>query len=300
MTTVAVIAHSGKTIGGGLPELRRTLARHGVADPLWAEVPKSRKAPKQVKRLLHRGAEQFFVWGGDGMAQRCIDTLAGTDATVAIVPTGTANLLASNLGIPKDIEQAVLTGLHGSRRRIDLASLNGERFAVMAGAGFDADMIAGADGRLKERLGRAAYLWTGAKSFREPPFSAKIRVDGSSWYKGPASCVLAGNVGALFAGVQVFADAEPDDGLLDLAVITAEGVAQWWGTVGRTIAGSLERSPHCRTTKGRRFTVKLDRKVLYELDGGARSKVKAYRLAVEPGAITICVPAGTTNGGRTP
>jgi YegS/Rv2252/BmrU family lipid kinase len=298
MTTVAVIAHSGKTIGGGLPELRRTLARHGVADPLWAEVPKSRKAPKQVKRLLHRGADRFFVWGGDGMAQRCIDTLAGTDATVAIVPTGTANLLASNLGIPRDIEQAVLTGLHGSRRRIDLASLNGERFAVMAGAGFDADMIAGADGRLKERLGRAAYLWTGAKSFRAPPFSATIRVDGSRWYKGPASCILAGNVGALFAGVQVFEDAEPDDGLLDLAVITAEGAAQWWGTVGRTIAGSLERSPHCRTTKGRKFRVKLDRKVLYELDGGARSKLKAYRLAVEPGAITICVPAGTTNGGR--
>lgn len=299
MSTVAVIAHAGKSIGGGLPELRRTLARHGVHDPLWVEVPKSRKAPKQVKRLLHRGADHFVVWGGDGMAQRCIDALAGTDATVAIVPAGTANLLASNLGIPKDIDRAVDVGLHGHPRRIDVASLNGERFAVMAGAGFDADMIAGADGRLKERLGRAAYLWTGAKSFRAPPFTAKIRVDGSSWYNGTASCILAGNVGALFAGVQVFADAEPDDGLLDLAVITAESVAQWWGTVGRTIAGGLERSPHCRVTRGRKFKVKLDRKVLYELDGGARTKVKAYRLAVEPRAITVRVPAGTMNGGVT-
>ncbi len=299
MSTVAVIAHAGKSIGGGLPELRRALARHGVHHPLWVEVPKSRKAPKQVKRLLHRGADHFVVWGGDGMAQRCIDALAGTDATVAIVPAGTANLLASNLGIPKDIDRAVDVGLHGHPRRIDVASLNGERFAVMAGAGFDADMIAGADGRLKERLGRAAYLWTGTKSFRAPPFTAKIRVDGSPWYSGTASCILAGNVGALFAGVQVFADAEPDDGLLDLAVITAEGVAQWWGTVGRTIAGSLEQSPHCRVTRGRKFKVKLDRKVLYELDGGARTKVKAYRLAVEPRAITIRVPAGTTNGGAT-
>jgi hypothetical protein len=65
---VAVIAHAGKSIEGGLPELRRTLARHGIADPLWVEVPKSKKAPQQVKRLLDKGAEHFFVWGGDGMA----------------------------------------------------------------------------------------------------------------------------------------------------------------------------------------------------------------------------------------
>jgi diacylglycerol kinase (ATP) len=300
MRTVAVIAHSGKTIEGGLPELRRTLARHGVNDPLWAEVPKSKKAPKQVGRLLRAGADHFFVWGGDGMAQRCIDTLAGTGATVAIVPAGTSNLLASNLCIPKDIEGAVRTGLHGHPRLIDVASMNGERFAVMAGAGFDADMIAGADGRLKDRLGRAAYIWTGTKSLRSPPFQAKIRVDGIPWYSGTASCILAGNVGALFGGVQVFADAEPDDGMLDLAVITADGVAEWVGTVGRTIAGRPERSPHFRMTKARKVKVKLDRKVLYELDGGTRTKVKSYRIKVEPRAIAVCVPPQAQNGDKNP
>ena len=90
----------------------------------------------------------------------------------------------------------------------------------------------------------------------------------------------------------MFADAEPDDGLLDLAVITADGVAQWAGTVGRTIAGSPEQSPHFRMTKAHKVKVKLDRKVLYELDGGARTKVKSYRLEVEPGAIAIRVPPG--------
>ena len=86
-------------------------------------MPKSRKAPKQARRLLRKGADHFFVWGGDGMAQRCIDTLAGTGATIALVPAGTANLLATNLGIPKDIDGAVATGLQGSvrhdRRRHD-------------------------------------------------------------------------------------------------------------------------------------------------------------------------------------
>jgi diacylglycerol kinase (ATP) len=300
MSTIAVIAHSGKTVDGGLPELRRVLARHGVSDPLWVEVPKSRKAPKQVRRLLDEGAEHFLVWGGDGMAQRCIDTLAGTGRTMALIPAGTANLLASNLGIPKHIEGAVETALHGAERTIDVARMNGERFAVMAGAGFDARMIGGADGALKDRLGRAAYLWTGAKSMSKPAFKASIRVEGAPWYDGPASCILAGNVGALFAGVEVFADATPDDGRLDIAVITADGTRDWTRTVVRTVAGSPERSPFFRATQGRKIKVTLDRKVPYELDGGARSKVKTYRLSVEPGAITVRVPqsANGNGGGR--
>jgi diacylglycerol kinase family enzyme len=108
-------------------------------------VPKSRKAPKQVKRALAEGAELVFAWGGDGTVQRCIDVLAGTGTPLAIIPAGTANLLATNLGIPGSIEEAVATGLHGARRTIDVGRLNGERFAVMAGAGLDAAMIRDAD-----------------------------------------------------------------------------------------------------------------------------------------------------------
>jgi diacylglycerol kinase (ATP) len=215
---------------------------------------------------------------------------------VAIIPAGTANLLASNLGIPTDIDGAVANGLSGLRREIDVVNLNGERFAVMAGTGFDANMIRSADGGLKDKLGRAAYVWTGSKSFRTPPFKAKIEVDGSPWFSGRASCILAGNVGALFGGVRVFDDAEPDDGLFDLAVITADGVTQWARTVGRTIAGNPDRSPYFRSTKARRIRVKLDRKVRYEMDGGARAKAKDYTLELEPAAVAVCVPAHPNGG----
>jgi diacylglycerol kinase (ATP) len=296
VSDLAVVAHAGKSIEGGLPQLRRTLAEHGVEDPLWVEVDKSRKAPKQVRRLLKEGVRQFLVWGGDGMAQRCIDTLAGSGATMAIVPAGTANLLAGNLGLPSDIEGAVQTGLHGPVRQIDVINLNGERFAVMAGAGFDAEMIHNADGSMKQRLGRAAYLWTGARSFRSKPFKARISVDGSPWFKGSASCVLAGNVGALFAGVRVFDDARPDDGMLDMAVVTADGMVQWMRTAGRTIAGDADRSPFFRSTRGREIEVKLDRKVRYEIDGGARTKEKTYAFTVEPAAIAVRVPVAAANG----
>ena len=77
----------------------------------------------------------MFVWGGDGMVQRSIDTLAGSGVTLAIIPAGTANLFASSLDIPSDIEKAVEIGLNGRDRTLDVGKINGERFAVMAGAG---------------------------------------------------------------------------------------------------------------------------------------------------------------------
>jgi YegS/Rv2252/BmrU family lipid kinase len=290
VTKVAVIAHAGKSFGGGLPELRHELERQGVVDPLWVEVAKSRFAPKQVERLLEEGAELFFVWGGDGMMQRSIDPLAGSDTPLAIVPAGTANLLATNLGIPQHIEQAVSIGLRGKRRKLDVGRFNGERFAVMAGAGFDASMIHDADGSLKDRLGRIAYVWTGSRNLRARPFHAKIKVDGVPWYTGAASCILVGNVGRLFGGIEVFADARPDDGRLEIGVVHADGVVDWVRTLARTATGHAERSPLVQATSATKVKVKLDRKVLYEVDGGDREKVKSFTIKVQPEAIVICTP----------
>jgi diacylglycerol kinase (ATP) len=288
---VAVIAHAGKTLGGGLPELRRVLEAAGVADPFWCEVPKSRKAPAQVRRALDDGAELIVAWGGDGMVQRCVDVLAGSEVPLAIIPAGTANLFATNVGIPSDIEGAVAVGLHGARRRVDLGRFNGERFAVMAGAGFDAAMIRdAADGGLKERLGRVAYVWTGSKNLRSKPFRANIEVDGANWYKGKASCILFGNVGKLVGGVEAFEDARPDDGRLELGIVTAEGLLEWGRMIARAAVGPVDKSPLAQTTKARSVKVKLNRKVLYELDGGDRTKVKTFKVKVEPGAVTVCVP----------
>jgi diacylglycerol kinase (ATP) len=298
---VAVVAHSGKTLGGGLSELRRVLEAEGVDEPFWSEVPKSRKAPAQVRRALDEGAELVFAWGGDGMVQRCVDVLVGSTATLAIIPAGTANLFATNLGIPNDIEEAVTVGLRGQTRTLDAGRFNGEHFAVMAGAGFDAAMIRDAgNGGLKERFGRAAYVWTGSKNLRAKPFRASIEVDGASWYKGKASCILLGNVGTLFGGVEVFEDARPDDGKLELGVVTAEGLLEWGRMLARTVTGTASRSPFARTTKARTVRVKLNRKVLYELDGGDRAKVKAFKVKVDAGAIAVKVPgsSASSNGGE--
>lgn len=287
---VAVIAHTGKTMGGGLPELRRCLRARGIDAPLWYEVTKSKRAPAVVRRALADGADVVFSWGGDGLARRCIGELAGTSAALAILPAGTSNLLATSLGIPTDVEGAVAAGLDGERRALDVGRFKGERFAVMAGAGLDAAMIRDADS-LKDRLGRAAYVWSTARNLRQSSFGADIRVDGARWHRGQVTCILVGNIGTLFGGIEVFPGAEPDDGRLNLGIVTADGVVDWARILARTAVGDPARSPFVQVTTARKIQVKLDRKVLYELDGGDRRKVRSFSVKVQPGVLTVCTPA---------
>jgi len=297
---VAVVAHRRKSLDGGLPELRRRLAEAGIVDPLWYEVPKSRKAPKRVRAALDAGAELIFVWGGDGMVQRTVDALARAgagDVPLAILPAGTANLLATNLDIPEDLAAAVEIGLHGRRRTIDLGRINGEHFAVMAGAGFDGELIRDADGGLKDRLGRVAYAWTGVRHVRDGAVPMTVTVDGADWYTGVASCVLFGNVGTITGGIRAFDDASPHDGRLEVGVATAEGALEWARTLGRMATGRSDGSPFIKITSGQKIRVKLAEPLTYEIDGGARSATGKLKARAIPAAVTLCLPEGLSRDG---
>ncbi|HEU4355899.1 MAG TPA: YegS/Rv2252/BmrU family lipid kinase [Actinomycetota bacterium] len=292
MTSVGVIAHSGKELGGGLQRLRQVLARYGISDPLWREVPKSRLIPDEVDELVEAGVDLLFVWGGDGSVQRCVDAIRTAPVTLAILPAGTANLFASNLGIPADLEEAVEIGLYGHRRTLDVGSVNGERFGVMAGTGLDAIMIRAADAGLKDRLGRFAYIVTGIRGVGRDPVQARVEVDGAPWFEGPATCLLVGNMGDVIGGISAFPDATPEDARLNVGVVTADGLVDWARTLGRTVVGDAASSPFVETTTAAKIDVRLDRKMPYELDGGDRPATKRLKFRVKPDAITVCVPDG--------
>jgi YegS/Rv2252/BmrU family lipid kinase len=289
VTEIAVVAHSGKTLGGGLDELRAALAARGHRRPIWHEVPKSKKAPDAVRKAVEAGATLVFVWGGDGMVQRCIDVLAGSKTAVAILPAGTGNLLAGSLGIPRDVAKCVEIGLGGTRRRLDVGVMNGERFAVMAGAGFDA-IIAGTKGKAKRRLGSLAYVGSGVKGMFSRRLWMSVSLDEKTWFEGKASCLLIGNVGTITGGVPVFNDASPSDGRLDVGVVTARNAFQWLTVFSRIAGGRPDRSPLVDITQAAKIAVEFDRKQAYELDGGTRARAKRLDVHVEAGALTVCVP----------
>lgn len=296
MTNVAVVARAGKTFGGGLDELRLVLTKAGFPNPLWYDIPKSRLVGKYSRRAMSKGADVIFVWGGDGTVQRCIDAVAGTKAVIAILPAGTANLFATNLNIPKDISKAVEIGLHGDRRSFDTGIANGEHFSVMAGAGLDALMIRDADAGLKDRFGRAAYLWTGAKNLKASPVKARVEVDGRRFHKGEISCVLAGNVKDVFGKVAVFDGSMPDDGRLEFGVVTAKSLRQWVRTVSTVVLGRSDDSPFVFTTRGKRMKVTFDKPTVYQLDGGVRKATTKLRIKISPHSIKVCVPTSDSAG----
>ena len=289
-TRVAVIAHRKKLLGGGLVDLRRMLARHGFNDPLWFEVTKSRQASKAARQARDAGAELIFIWGGDGTVQRCVDALAGEPVVLAVLPAGTANLLATNLGVPATLRGALEVGLFGDRRVLDVGVLGGKHFTFMAGVGLDAVMMQRADGKLKERFGHFAYVWTGLRAARMDPFHAKVTIDGVEWFDGKASCVLLGQMGTLAGGLVAFPDASPDDGLLEVGVITARGALQWARVALHLVLGHPDRSPLTEMTRGSDISIDLDRPIAFELDGGARKARQTLHATIRPGAITVAVP----------
>ncbi|GAA3211514.1 diacylglycerol/lipid kinase family protein [Nonomuraea helvata] len=288
--TVAVVAHRKKTLGAGLDRLRVLITEQDVGDLLWYEVGKSRKAPKKVRQALNEGAELVFVWGGDGMVQRCADVLAGSGVPMAILPAGTGNLFATNVGIPVDLEEAVRIGFHGRRERLDLGLLNGEHFAVMAGAGFEAEMIADVGGQAKQRLGKLSYVKAAVRHVGGPLVPMKIKVDGATWFEGEASCLLLGNVSTIAGGIEAFDDARPDDGWLEVGVATAKGPIQWGRVLGRMSAGRSDESPLVRISRARKVSARFGVPLTYELDGGERGRTSRLKVKVVPGGLTVCLP----------
>ncbi len=266
------------------------LSDRGFPNPLWYEAPSSRKLAPLAKMAVAKGADLIFLWGGDGTIQRCVDVIAGEAVTLAILPAGTANLLAMNLGIPNDLEAAVDVGLTGDRRRLDVGVMNGKRFNVMAGVGFDALAMRNADDKLKQHIGRLAYVWTGAEATQMKYRRIQIKVDKKPWFDGEATCVLLGQMGSVAGGIVVFPDAQPDDGQLEIGVVTAENAMEWIRVLARIVVGKAENSPLAQMTRGRRVDIALSRPTVYELDGGARKAKKRLRATIEPGAIEVRVP----------
>ena len=125
-------------------------------------------------------------------------------------------------------------------------------------------------------------------------FALKVRVDGRRWFSGKASTVLLGNVGTVLGGLTLFPRARPDDGRLEIGVVTAKGLLDWGRTLGRSVISDPERSPFVHVTSGRAFEIRLDRKRPYELDGGDRKPTKRFRVSVEPAAVAVCVASETS------
>ena len=269
--------------------IETALARAGWPAPTWWETTPDDPGTGQARRAIAAGAEVVFVCGGDGTVRSVIMGMVGTDAALAVLPAGTGNLLAKNLELPADTAQGIQVAVAGGRRRVDVGEVDGQVFAVMAGMGFDAAMMGDTSDSLKAQIGPVAYVWSGLRHLRDRRMHLQVRIDDQPALRCRARTVLVGNVGQLQAGVRLLPDAEPDSGLMEVAILTPRHLRHWLMLVGAVLTRRA-RVPSMLIVRGARINIVSDRVQPRQLDGDVIDPATTLMVTVQPGALLLCVP----------
>jgi YegS/Rv2252/BmrU family lipid kinase len=293
----AVIVNPIK-VGDGVAfrrKVTRALAVRGFDDPLWLETRVDDAGNAMAKLAIENESDLVLVAGGDGTVRVVCSALAHTGIPVGVIPAGTGNLLARNLHIPLDLDDALERILEGRDRRIDLVRVNGDgldtdRFAVMAGLGLDAAIISDAPPHLKKQIGWTAYLVSAAKNINHPSVRVQITIDDAETIERRVRTVVIGNVGMLQANIPLLPDARPDDGLLDVVVIAPRRVTQWPIVVWRLLTRTHRTDMYLERFTGRKVELVAAVDVQRQLDGDPIGAGRSLFTEIEPGALTARVP----------
>jgi len=239
------------------------------------------------------GADLVVAVGGDGTVRGCAEGVASTGVPLAIVPHGTANLLARTLGIPSHpqpaLDIALCTAARSVDRRIDLAVADREPFTAMAGMGLDAAVVAGT--KLKHQLGWLAYAMSGAVHLALPPTRFTIKLDDAQPIERTARSVVVGNSGLLPGGFNLLPDARIDDGVLDVAVLAPHGPLGWPRLATRVLTHSHHQDRMLERLQARRVEITSQVTLPREVDGEVISPGQTLTVSVQPGALTVRIPA---------
>ena len=310
---VAFIANPTKE---GMAEVREQAMRacsiRYLPQPMWLYTTPEDPGEGAARRAIESGAQVVVAIGGDGTVRSVASALVGTSVPLAIIPLGTGNIFARNMDLPLgDVPALLRVALEGRNTRVDVGWLaltraregHEERhpFLVVAGAGIDAEMVAGADETLKMRFGWVAYFVSAIKHMGGKRMSARVSVDGSAEVAGQMRSVLFANVGRLPGGLILAPDASAEDGALDVVTLDARaGIVGWTGLFGNVIAqGAGFRQPavlkaygasRIDHARGTHITVAMDQAYKVQADGDNLGMARSVTVTVDAGALVVRRP----------
>ncbi|GAX57419.1 diacylglycerol kinase family protein [Streptomyces olivochromogenes] len=311
--STAVIFNPTVTGEATREKLRRILEQHGHRAPTFIETTADDPGTGQAAGAVRDGATLVVVCGGDGTVRAAADALADSGVPLVVVPCGTGNLLARNLGLSLTPATALDAALSGTPHRLDLGRVEGDglaptHFAAMSGAGLDAAMLEHTDDRAKSAVGWPAYLLAIIGSLGTPRMRLTVRLDDAPVLHRTARMVLVANVGTVQGGLTLLPAARPDDGLLDLLILDPRGPGGWMRALGVLMRGRGRNArlmtvdtlvPEGTGTKGvpvefltfRRAELTFAAPQSRELDGDPVSHGRRLTAEVRPGALTVLLPA---------
>ncbi|WP_439902847.1 diacylglycerol/lipid kinase family protein [Microbacterium azadirachtae] len=305
MTTIGVVRNPVKLESE--EDVRAAILRDAPdADIRFYTTTEDDPGRAMAQEAVEAGCELVLAAGGDGTVRAVAAVLAGTDSALGILPHGTGNLLARNLGVPLGgTEAAVAHALAAVPRRIDVGTIEvtdgddrGEHvFVVMAGLGLDARMLEETDDELKAKAGWLAYVKAlGAAAAGTELVRTSLSLDDEAEDHARIHTLMIGNCGTIQGGITLLPDAQPDDGVLDLLLVSADGVADWFETVRtvvwdnglrRLLGGETTSTDVVRHASAQRIRVELEAAQPFQIDGEEHGAVRAFTAGIRPGALLV-------------
>jgi len=291
--TVAIV-HPLKA--GGRAAATERLARWahaaGASTPHVVITEEDSPGVEQARAAVASGADLVIAWGGDGTVRSVAEGLVGTDAALAIVPAGTGNLLARNLGLPLSLDDAGAIAFDGAERLVDVieVGLGGEvtTCTVIAGMGIDAVLIDASEG-LKNAIGPSAYAVNSVRALWQKKMRVGVAVDGGAprWYS--ARSVMVANVGGLVAGLDVVPEAEVSDGLLHVVVLPLANPVDWVRTGARIALRRAAQDDSRFHLQGTSVWVVASEPQARQVDGDVMDPGRTIQARVRPRAVKVRV-----------
>jgi len=277
----------GRT-GRRAEDIARCLRERGLQVEFWL-TSTADDACNAAARAIAGGCQRVIVAGGDGTINSVIGALAHSPAALGVIPTGMANAFAREMDIPLSWSAACDVAAGSQERTIDVGKAAGRYFALMAGVGFDADVVAHVHPWLKRATGPGAYVAAGiARLIRCRPWRLRL-----AWEQGELSVealmLVAANTARYTYGWSIAPQARCDDGLLDVVVFGVRRAVDVPAHVVGVLTGRHGQHPAVVTLRAQRLRVECDRPLPLQIDGDLAGAAPVEIEAV-PGALRVLAP----------